>query len=214
MDKYFALDTSGNGLCVVARKGEKKVKKFIPDCAMKHSVTWLKTVEEALEELGLKPEECQFFGAVVGAGSFTGIRIGISAIKGFASAYDKKTLPITSFDTIAYNTIGKDEIEKDTKILCLVDAMHQAYYACGYQFGEVVFPPSYLTEEEVLALEKQGYVLCANQPLEIDKKANLRVFSQAEGLETAVEALSKKDAFGPLFALYVRKSSAELNLGK
>ena len=98
MENYLALDTCGDHLCVVAKKGEKRVSRLLPDATMKHSVLWLQTVNEALQEANLTLEECDFFAAVVGAGSFTGIRIGISAMKGFALAHGKQTLPVTSFE--------------------------------------------------------------------------------------------------------------------
>lgn len=206
----MALNTCGEFLCVVANKDGKVSSRFIADCAMKHSVLWLKTVDEVLEEAKLTLQECDFFAAVVGAGSFTGIRIGISAMNGFALAHGKKTLPITSFDTIAYNALDADDSTQ--KMLCLVDAMHGAYYACGYQGGKVILPPAYITESEVLALEKQGYALCAFAPLSLGD--SVRVVSPVDGLIKAVAAKEKENAFAPLSALYVRKSSAEINLCK
>lgn len=208
----MALNTCGEYLCVAASKNGKTYSRFVPDCAMKHSVLWLKTVDEVLKEAELTVDECDFFAAVVGAGSFTGIRIGIAAMKGFALAHAKKTLPITSFDAIAYNTLDTENTAQKT--LCLVDAMHGAYYACGYQNGNVILPPAYLTESEVLSLEKDGYVLCSNGSLPISAHANVRVVSPIEGLIKAVEVKEKAGAFAPLTALYVRKSSAEINLCK
>jgi tRNA threonylcarbamoyl adenosine modification protein YeaZ len=199
-------------MCVVASKNGETFTRFVPDCAMKHSVLWLKTVDEALTQAKLTLDECDFFAAVVGAGSFTGIRIGISAMKGFALAHGKKTLPITSFDAMAYNTL--DTQNADEKTLCLVDAMHGAYYACGYQNGKVIFQPAYITETEVLALEKDGYTLCATTRLPLSTITSVRIVNPIDGLIKAVERKAKAGAFAPLDALYVRKSSAEINLCK
>jgi tRNA threonylcarbamoyladenosine biosynthesis protein TsaB len=171
---------------------------------MKHSVLWLQTVNEALQEANLTLEECDFFAAVVGAGSFTGIRIGISAMKGFALAHGKQTLPVTSFDVAAYNAL------ESGKALCLIDALHGAYYACGYEHGEVVFPPAYIMQDEVLRLQQEGYTLYSLAPLAIESI----VIDPAAGLAAAVERKAKQGAFAPLTAVYVRKSSAELNLCK
>ena len=176
---------------------------------MKHSVLLMQKVEEVLTKASLSLAECDFFAAVVGAGSFTGIRIGISAVKGFCLAFDKPALPITSFDLAAYNAIDAPK-----KILCLVDALHDCYYVCGYEGGKIVYPPAYLSEEEVLELAKQGYALYACGHLAIAEKAPLTVVDPCLGLQKAALALSEKEAFGELTALYVRKSSAELNLGK
>ena len=207
MQNFLAVDTSGSYLTVVAVKNGKAFSSFIENCAMKQSVSLMAAVDEALSKADLSLDECDFFASVVGAGSFTGIRIGISLVKGFCSACNKPALPITSFDVAAYNTI-------DGKVLCIVDALHDCYYACGYNKGEVVYPPAYLTEEEVLALVADGYKLVSCQSAPIAQKTELTIVDPVAGLEKAASALAAKNAFAPLTALYVRKSSAEINLGK
>ena len=205
MKNYLAVDTSGNHLCVIACKNGKTHSVFLPDCAMKHSVSVLPAIDEALKGADMSLADCDFFAAVVGAGSFTGIRIGISVVKGFCLAHNKPALPVTSFDVMAYN-------ETNGKVLCLVDALHGCYYACGYEGGKVVYPPAYLTEEEVLALAADGYVLYSVSALPIGEKTAVKTVDPVSGLANAVCALSKQERFGDLTALYVRKSSAELNL--
>ena len=95
MNKNFvAVDTSGNYLTVVAGKSGEFYSVSIPNCMMKHSVSVMPAVDEVLKKANMALEECDFFSAVVGAGSFTGIRIGISVVKGFCLAYNKPSLPI------------------------------------------------------------------------------------------------------------------------
>ena len=214
MKNFLAIDTSGDSLCVVAGKDGKIFSSFTPDCAMKHSVLLMQKIDETLTAADMTPAECDFFAAVVGAGSFTGIRIGISAMKGFALAFGKPTLPVTSFDLAAYTTIGQTPIGKG-KILCLVDALHDSYYACGYEDGEVTYPPAYLSEAEVLALREKGYALRSCGKLPLEERVFVERADLTQGLINAVNALSQKQtAFGELVALYVRKSSAELTLAK
>ena len=201
---YLAVDTSGGFLTVIAAKNGQAYHTFVPDCAMKHSVLIMDTIDETLEKAGLSLAECDFFAAVVGAGSFTGIRIGVSVVKGFALACQKPTLPITSFDALAYNRLSE-------KSLCLINALHGYYYVCGYDKGEIVFPPAYLSEEETLALAKaDGYELLSYEKLPI----SCVTVDPVQGLQSAVEASAVKQKFAPLHALYVRKSSAEENLQK
>lgn len=205
MKNYLAVDTSGNHLCVIACKGGKIHSVFLPDCAMKHSVSVMPAIDKALKDADMSLDECDFFAAVVGAGSFTGIRIGISVVKGFCLAYKKPALPVTSFDVMAYN-------ETNGKILCLVDALHDCYYACGYEDGKTVYPPAYLTEEETLNLGQDGYALRSLSVAPIAQKAAVELVDPVAGFANAVCVLSKQEKFGELTALYVRKSSAELNL--
>lgn len=208
MKNFLAVDTSNNHLAVLAAKNGSVQTVFLPDCAMKHSVSIMPAVEEALKKADLRLEECDFFAAVVGAGSFTGIRIGISVVKGFCLAFGKPALPVTSFDVLAYNALDGG------KKLCLVDALHDCYYACGYQNEEIVYPPAYLTEEEVLALVAEGYTPVACSTLPLGEKVPVALADPCKGLERAVLMLSEAEKFGELTALYVRKSSAELNQGQ
>ena len=204
MKNFLAIDTSNDYFTAVLGKNGEVYTSFLPDCAMKHSVTLMPEVDSLLRKADMKLEDCDYFAAVVGAGSFTGIRIGISAVKGMCLAFTKPSLPITSFDVIAYNAL-------DRKILCLVDALHDSYYVCGYEDGVVVYPPAYLSEEEVITLSKE-YALYACADLPISSKVKLCVVDPKKGLEKAAIALATQNKFGDLAALYVRKSSAELNL--
>lgn len=206
LKNFLAVDTSSEYLTVIAVKDGNPTISHLPDCAMKHSVALLNEIDRVLDKSGMTLADCDFFSAVVGAGSFTGIRIGISAMKGFCLALQKPALPVTSFDVVAYNSV------ETGKRLCLVNAMHDAYYACGYEGESVVYPPCYLTEEEVLALQKQGYALVSASELPISAKAEVQVVDGKTGLLNAVNVLSEQGKFGELVALYARKSSAELNL--
>ena len=193
-------------MSVIACKDGVITTAFLPDCAMQHSVNLMSVVQDVLSRAQLAVADCDFFASAVGAGSFTGIRIGISAVKGFALATGKPTLGVTSFDVIAYNTMEQTQ----GKILCLINALHDAYYACGYENGQVCLAPAYLMEEEVLALTKQGYELYACGDLPIAQKVPVQVVSPVDGLQKAVTARASQGAFGELSALYVRKSSAEM----
>lgn len=208
MKNFLAVDTSGDYLCVVAVKNGQVFYAYEPDCAMKHSVLLMTKVDEVLTKAQMTLFDCDFFAACVGAGSFTGIRIGISAVKGFAAACKKPTLAITSFDIAAYNTLSA----QGEKTLSLVDAMHGFYYACGYENGRVSIPPCYISEEEVLEYYKNGYTLCSCKNAPIGEKAELVLISPKDGLLGAVRARESENAFGDLQAVYVRKSSAEENL--
>ncbi len=206
MSNFLAVDTSGNHLTVIAVKNGTPYVRYIENCAMKHAVSVMPAVDEALAKANLRLEECDFFAAVVGAGSFTGIRIGISTVKGFCLAFQKPALAVTSFDVAAYNAI-----DTKGKMLCLVDALHDCYYACGYEGGKVVYPPAYLTEEEVLSLANEGYTLRGQSGMPIARKVTVQTVDPVQGLFAAATALGEKKAFGELTALYVRKSSAEIN---
>jgi tRNA threonylcarbamoyladenosine biosynthesis protein TsaB len=196
MSNFLGIDTSSRHLTVVAKKGDKVVKRFIPDCALNHSVVLMGEVDAALNEANLTPAECDFFAAVTGPGSFTGIRIGVSAVKGFALATGKKLLGVTTFDLISYNVVC------DGKYLVAVDAAHGHYYACGYDGGKVFLPPCYLSESEILS-----YGL----PVFGFENLTLKDFKKLDVENCLYPAICRgeRDISDEISALYVRKSQAE-----
>lgn len=196
MTNFLAIDTSSRYLTVVARKGENTVTRHLPDCAMQHSVILMGEIENAFAELNLKPSECDFFAAVTGPGSFTGIRIGIATAKGLALATGKPLKSVTAFDLIAYNVSVPE-------FYAVIDAAHSHYYVCGFKGNKVTLPPCYMSKEQVSALGGAlfGFEnLCLDNYTALDIKDCLRPV--AEAAEVA----------GELHALYVRKSQAEENL--
>lgn len=193
---FLAIDTSGKRLVVLAGKGEE-VRLIDADAALQHSVLLFPKIEEVLISLHLTPQECDFFACVTGPGSFTGIRIGIAAVKGLCMAAGKPALPVTSFEALAY-------AEKKGRIIALVDAGHDFYYACGYENGTKAVPPQYLPRSAVEEYISQGFEAVSSEPLRIPT----RILSPAAGLLVAAR---EKRCVPPeqLEALYLRKSSAE-----
>ena len=194
MNNFIAIDTSSRYLTVLAQKGDRQAFRHISDCAMKHSVILMDEIDRALKEIDLSPSECDFFAAVTGPGSFTGIRIGISTVKGFATALDKPFVSITSFDLIAYNV-------EDENFYTVIDAAHGAYYVCGYGKGrEEILKPSYMTESEVLALNANLYGF---------ETLNLPHYKKLDAGECLYKAVIAGKKSNGMHALYVRKSQAE-----
>lgn len=199
MNKFLAVDTASAHLTVVAANGDKISCKYLADCALKQSVMLMDEVDAAMDEAALKPADCDFFCAVTGPGSFTGIRIGISAAKGFALATGKPLMPLTSFELIAYNV--NDCAAGD--FFTVVDAAHGHFYACRYMCG-VPAEPEYISRENLISF---GLPVYGFEQLDLPKYTML----DAGGcLRPAVQKKLKSGSpFGEMHALYVRKSQAE-----
>lgn len=188
---YLAIDTTASALIALARKGKEVFCTQLPDAASQHSVQLMPVIDGLLSRAGLALADCDFIACVVGPGSFTGVRIGISTVKGLCFAAGKPALAVTSFDGLAY-------AERGEKRLALVDAGGGYFYACGYGAeNSVEIAPARLAPEQVERLVSRGY-------------RAVREADRALGLMKAVEAKSGNamPAEG-LKALYLRKSAAE-----
>ena len=111
---YLAIDTSGKNLTLVLSVNGEVVTYNDGECGVNHSVELMPRIEALLEGVSVSLKEVDFIACVVGAGSFTGIRIGVSTAKALCFVYGKPCLAITSFDTLAYN-------EKQGKVLAIID---------------------------------------------------------------------------------------------
>ena len=197
---YLAIDTSGKNLTVIVCKDGEITEYFDSECGVNHSVALMPKIEEIALKADFDLKKADFLCAVVGAGSFTGIRIGVSTIKAMCFAFNKPCLSITSFDTLAYNEQGK-------KVLSLIDAKHNGFYACGYENDRVVLEPCYIDRAQVEGLlnEYQGV-----SSTEVDG-LSLKIVNISKGLVKAIEKKAKEVSFDleSLSPLYVRKSQAE-----
>lgn len=197
---YLAIDTSGKNLTIVLCANGKFHTYHDKECGVNHSVALMPKVEEIVEKAGFDLKELDFICAVTGAGSFTGIRIGVSTVKALCFALNKPCLAITSFDTLAYN-------KPDGKTLAVIDAKHDGFYVCGYDNGTISIEPAYIMRDQLEILAKE-YILVSADKLENIEAKKVSV------LEGLIEAIDKKKGqvtfdLQTLVPLYVRKSQAE-----
>ena len=197
---YLAIDTSNDYLAVALKVGGRVFEYFSPNGKVRHSVNLMPAVENLFTQANASPSDVDVFCAVVGPGSFTGIRIGVATIKGFADALKKKVLAVTAFDLCSYN-------DNVTEKLCLIDAAHGNYYACGFSGDEITFAPRFCEKATVKEL-KDRYAFYSVSELEGIETEKIDVL---KGLEYAVEKnLGKASAdVNSVTPLYLRLSQAE-----
>lgn len=69
----------------------------------RHSERLMPNIDHLFNELGLDIKNIDGIAVTVGPGSFTGLRIGISTVKGFAQVLDVPVVGVSTLDLIAYN---------------------------------------------------------------------------------------------------------------
>lgn len=198
---YLAIDTSGQNLTIVIQNENGIFTCYDENCGVSHSKTLMPETEKLALQANFDFNSADFFAVVTGAGSFTGIRIGVSTVKAFCFAFDKPILAVTSFDTIAYNV-------DSGRRLAIINAGHGGFYVAGYDGDAVSLSPRYMLKDELVSLVGE-YEFLSPAPLPFDIPS--RVVSVKDGLIKAVAAKYKNatrdlDSVAPL---YVRKSQAE-----
>ena len=85
----LALDTSGPVGSVALRREGRLLGERTLDTQEHHSSLLLPTTDELLRAHGLAPRDVELWAVGLGPGSYTGIRVGIAAAKGFALAHGR-----------------------------------------------------------------------------------------------------------------------------
>lgn len=159
--KILALDSSGAHASACVTDGERLVSLFSVSSQQKHSCTLLPMAEEALKCAGFAVSDIDVFAVNAGPGSFTGVRIGVSAVKGIAFTGNLPCVSVSTLECMAENTAATP----DTIICCLMDARCQQVYGALFE-KDADGVVRRLTEDEALTVAQMEEKLSAlNRPI-------------------------------------------------
>ena len=137
----FALDTSSKITSMAIARGDGVIESFVVQADEKRSERLWLDVQALLDAAGFVISDIELFGVCTGPGNFTGLRVGISAVKGFAAATGKPVAGVTSLEAAA-------SAAKEATTVC---AMINAYK------GEVY--------SQLFELNDRGVPVALNEPL-------------------------------------------------
>lgn len=104
-----------------------------------HAEALMPLVARVMDEARTEFKELDRIAVTVGPGSFTGLRVGISAARGLALASGKPAIGITTLSALAAPHIAEDA---DSPVLAAIDARHdQAYVQVFAPGGRSLVPP-------------------------------------------------------------------------
>lgn len=104
--KILGIDTSGKTASVAITENDIVLGQTTIYTEKTHSQVILPLCRKLLEDCGTELKDVDGFAVSVGPGSYTGLRIGISAVKAMAFALDKKCYGISTLESLAYNAKG------------------------------------------------------------------------------------------------------------
>ncbi|OGX16574.1 MAG: tRNA (adenosine(37)-N6)-threonylcarbamoyltransferase complex dimerization subunit type 1 TsaB [Omnitrophica WOR_2 bacterium RBG_13_41_10] len=155
--KILAIDTSTKFLCL-GLSDNTKVYEYKLEVSRLLSTLIIQTIKRALDSLGWKVSDIDYFACGLGPGSFTGIRIGVATIKGLSWPLNKPVLGIATLDILAKNAQSLESY-----IMPAVDAKRGLIYTSIYQVKNKVFkrisPYMLLNEKEFLKKIKDNCVI-------------------------------------------------------
>lgn len=101
--KILALESSALACSACLCEDDFPIAQFYENSGMTHSKTLLPMAEELLKHCGVSLGDVDVVAVAAGPGSFTGLRIGVSAVKGLAWALDKPCAKVSTLEAMAWN---------------------------------------------------------------------------------------------------------------
>ncbi len=155
--RILAIDTTSRFLSL-AVYDYGRVAEYNLDTGSKLSSLLVPSIKRVLDVLKLDIGDIDYFAVGVGPGSFTGIRLGFSTVKGFSLALRKPVIGIPTLDALAMNATVSDK-----EIITAIDAKRGLVYSCVYtnKEGRLIKNTPYLLlkVEELLKKIKRPAVI-------------------------------------------------------
>jgi tRNA threonylcarbamoyl adenosine modification protein YeaZ len=206
--KYLIVDTSSRTLLLSASNGKGDINLSLKDLD-RHGAMLAVVIKQSLDLLEISIADLDFLGAGVGPGSLTGLRVGLSTIKGLSLPHNIPVVPFNSLVPLA------EGIDFDDFVICRKGREGHFYWRTYLKKrpGETLFSSTV----EMKGKLGKSTVVFSERSEELADFQEYRTFlvepSPVSMRKVALEAFrSGKILSGiDLEPVYLQKSVAELN---
>lgn len=217
-----SVDSSATPASVCLLEDDRIIAEYYLNTGFTHSQTLMAMLESVLKISGKSADAIDLYAVNSGPGSFTGVRIGVSAVKGMAYALEKPCVEVSTLESMAYNLLGNHTIV----CACMDARRRQVYHGLFRVDGDKIERLcddtaiavddllSGLPKNEEIILIGDGAELVAqstDDPLIILAPPNLRYQRASSVALAAVEKYNRGEVVSPaaLMPRYLRLSQAE-----
>ena len=127
--RILCCDTSNRTCCAGIFDDGRELAYELSLEKKTHSETFMPLVMRVFKQCGLNPVDMDALAVTTGPGSFTGIRIGLSAVKGMALATGLNVIPVSSLKALALSVENVAADPSDTIIVPCFDARNDRVFA-------------------------------------------------------------------------------------
>ena len=151
----LALESSAKPASVAVCMDGKLLGQYFQNSGLTHSRTLLAMAESLMKNLDISASDIGKIAVASGPGSFTGVRIGVSAAKGLAWGLDIPVCGVSTLEAMAYQTQQPDII-----ICPVMDARRSQVYNALFQWRSD--RPVRLCEDRAISLDDLAHELNSN----------------------------------------------------
>ncbi len=161
--KLLAVDTTAHlcAACIYDSQLRRVAGRAIEDIGRGHAERLIAVIEKALELSDLDYESVDRLCVCVGPGSFTGIRVGVAAMRGMALSLDIPLIGVTALEALAA------DVESERAVLAVLDARRGEVYAQLFVSGNEPPEARAMPPEEAMALAIENRAVLAGSGAEI-----------------------------------------------
>ena len=145
--KILGLESSATSASVSVVEDGKVIAIEISNTGLTHSQTLMPMVESTLKKANATINDIDYIAVSNGPGSFTGIRIGVSAVKGMADPLNKKCVGVSTLEAIAKPLENTGVIA-----VSVMDARCNQVYTATFDCGKGEMKR--LTEDEAITIDE------------------------------------------------------------
>ena len=143
----LAFESSARAASVALVRDGSLISQYSQCSGLTHSRTLLPMAEDLLKNAELSLKDVDLFAVAHGPGSFTGIRIGVSTVKGLAWAADKPCVGVSTLEAMAWHGLAAGGF-----ICPVMDARRSQVYNALFEIRDGA--PLRLTEDRPMSLEE------------------------------------------------------------
>ena len=125
----LAVDTAGKTAGVALLQDDRLLYEVYLDAGMTHSETLMPMIDTCLKMCGMTCADIDLYGVNAGPGSFTGLRIGLAAVKGLAFPRETLCAPVSTLEALAAAHTGEGTV------LCALDARRAQVYSAAFELS-------------------------------------------------------------------------------
>lgn len=125
----LAVDTAGETAGVALLQDDRLLYEVYLDAGMTHSETLMPMIDTCLKMCGMTCADIDLYGVNAGPGSFTGLRIGLAAVKGLAFPRETLCAPVSTLEALAAAHTGEGTV------LCALDARRAQVYSAAFDLA-------------------------------------------------------------------------------
>jgi len=129
--KLLAVDTATESCGVALTEGETLRAEITAVSRQTHSRRLMETIHQALDMAGWSLNDLDGFVAARGPGGFTGLRIGISTVKGLCTAVERPLVGISNLEGLA-----RQVPLRDGAVCAWIDARRSEVFCCRYRYED------------------------------------------------------------------------------